>query len=184
MSEGGSQPSPWVSRFAPLVPSGGRVLDVACGAGRHLRLFRALGHPVVGIDRNVAPAAALAGDPGVELRSQDLEVDSPAPPGSFDAVVVTNYLHRPLVPWLLGALAPGGVLLVETFAAGNAAFGRPRRPEFLLRPRELLTWAQRGGLTVVAYEHGCTARPAVVQRVCAVRCDADALARMPIGGPT
>jgi len=153
-----------VARFAPLVRPQGSVLDVACGGGRHCRHFLARGHAVTGIDRDLAATNA----PGAELIAVDLEDGSPWPlPGRrFDAVVVTNYLWRPLFPTLRAALAEGGVLIYETFAAGNEAFGRPRNPDFLLQRGELLTLAH--GLTVVAYEDGLIAGRAVVQRICAV----------------
>lgn len=155
--------SAWVARFAPLVRPGGSVLDVACGGGRHCRLFLARGHAVTGIDRDLGATRA----DGAELLAADLEDGSPWPLAGrrFDAVVVTNYLWRPLLPVLRGALAEGGVLIYETFAHGNAAFGRPRNPDFLLRPGELLDMA--AGLTVVAYEHGVVDNRAVVQRICA-----------------
>lgn len=165
-------PSPWIARFAPLAAAGGPVLDVACGGGRHLRHFHRLGHPVTGIDRAADGVADLAGRDGVTIVTADLEDGSPWPlPGDarFAAVVVTNYLHRPLFPRLLDALAPGGVLLYETFALGNERYGRPSRPDFLLRPGELLERVQ-GRLTVAAYEHGLVSapRPAVIQRIAAV----------------
>ncbi|MBP2232330.1 SAM-dependent methyltransferase [Azospirillum agricola] len=169
-------PSPWVVRFAPLVTAGGAVLDVACGSGRHLRLFHGLGHPVVGLDRDLRGVADLAGAAGVELLETDLEADPeagnswPLPADRrFAGIVVTNYLHRPLLPRLLDALEPGGVLLYETFAVGNARFGRPSSPAFLLRSGELLELA-RGRLQVVGFEQGEVASPkaAVVQRLCAV----------------
>lgn len=168
----GGDPSPWIVRFAPLVAAGGAVLDVACGGGRHLRHFHRLGHPVTGIDRAADGVADLAGRDGVTIVTADLEDGSPWPlPGDarFAAVVVTNYLHRPLFPRLLDALAPGGVLLYETFALGNERYGRPSRPDFLLRPGELLERVQ-GRLTVAAYEHGLVSapRPAVIQRIAAV----------------
>ncbi|WP_407653286.1 class I SAM-dependent methyltransferase [Azospirillum isscasi] len=166
------QPSPWVARFAPLVRAGGPVLDLACGSGRHLRLFHARNHPVVGLDRDLRGVAGLSGTPGVDLVEADLENGGPVPllrDRRFAGIVVTNYLHRPLFPALLDALEPGGVLLYETFALGNARFGRPASPAFLLRNGELLDIA-RGRLQVVAYEHGEAAAPkaAVVQRLCAV----------------
>ncbi len=172
--------SPWVVRFAPLVAPGGTVLDLACGRGRHLRLFRALGHPVVGLDRDLGGIADLAGADGVERVAADLEDDRKAGSGRdgawpfpaarrFAGIVVTNYLHRPLLPAILAALAPGGVLIYETFAVGNARFGRPSSPAFLLRNGELLELA-RDRLHVVAFEQGEVASPkaAVVQRLCAV----------------
>lgn len=165
-------PSPWVARFAPLVAAGGAVLDVACGSGRHLRLFHGLGHPAVGLDRDLRGTADLAGSAGVERIEVDLEDGRPwpLPDGRrFAGIVVTNYLHRPLLPRLLDALEPGGVLLYETFAVGNARFGRPSSPSFLLRSGELLELT-RGRLQIVAFEQGEVASPkaAVVQRLCAV----------------
>lgn len=170
-------PSAWVERFAPLVPAGGPVLDLACGAGRHLRLFHRLGHPVLGIDIDLRGVADLSATPGVELLAADLEQGAPWPlPAErrFAGIVVANYLHRPLFPAILAALAPGGVLLYETFAVGNARFGKPSSPAFLLRQGELLELA-RGRLQVVAYEHGTVAapRPAVVQRLAAAGLDGD-----------
>lgn len=155
----------WVSRFAPLVKPGGSVLDVACGGGRHCRLLLARGHAVTGIDKDIAFTRA----DGAELIAADLEDGSPwpLPDRRFDAVVVTNYLWRPLFPALLGALAEGGVLIYETFAQGNEAFGRPRNPDFLLARGELL--ARAAGLTVVAYEDGVVENRAVMQRICAVK---------------
>lgn len=164
-------PSAWIARFAPLVRPGGTVLDVACGGGRHLRLFHRLGHAVTGIDRDLGGVADLQGRPGIALIAADLEDGRPwpLPSRSFAGVVVANYLHRPLFPSLLDALEPGGVLIYETFSQGNARFGKPSSPAFLLRDGELLEVA-RGRLLVVAYEHGAVAAPraAMVQRLCAV----------------
>lgn len=161
-------PSPWVERFAPRVRPGGRVLDVAAGAGRHARLFLARGHAVTAVDRDVA---RLPSHPQLRTVAADLENGAPWPlPGErFDAVVVTNYLWRPLLPLLVDAVAPDGLLLYETFAVGNARFGKPSNPDFLLRPGELLE-AVRGRLVVAAYEHGevSAPRPAMVQRIAAV----------------
>lgn len=174
-----SPPSPWVERFAPLVRAGGPVLDLACGGGRHLRLFHRRGHPAVGLDRDLGGVADLEGSAGVTLIQADLESDdsgshTPSLPidGRFAGIVVTNYLHRPLFPAILAALEPGGVLIYETFADGNARFGRPSSPDFLLRRGELLE-AVRGTLQVVAFEQGeiSVPKPAVVQRICAVAGD-------------
>ena len=166
-----SPPSPWVARFAPLVPARGPVLDLACGGGRHLRLFRERGHPVTGVDIDLQGVADLQGAAGVTLIRADLENGNPWPLGAqlFAGIVVTNYLHRPLLPVLLEALAPGGVLLYETFGVGNARFGRPAFPAFLLRNGELLE-VVRDRLQVVAYEHGEVSSPkaAIMQRLCAV----------------
>ncbi len=164
-------PSPWIVRFAPLLPRGARVLDLACGQGRHARYFAARGHRVVAVDRDAVAVAALAGEAAIDARALDLET-GPWPLGGerFDAIVVCRYLHRPLFPRLLAALADDGVLIYETFARGNEAFGRPANPEFLLLPGELLALATPG-LTVVAFEQGHAAAPApgaVVERLAAV----------------
>jgi SAM-dependent methyltransferase len=156
-------------QWAGLIAPGVAVLDVAAGGGRHSRFFADRGHRVTALDRDTG---ALAGCPGIEIVQVDLEDGSPWPlPGrTFGAVVVTNYLHRPLFPVLLDALAPGGVLLYETFMAGNERFGRPSRPEFLLKDGELLDLA-RGRLSVTAYEARMISAPkmAMVQRIAARR---------------
>ncbi|MGZ9031368.1 MAG: class I SAM-dependent methyltransferase [Burkholderiaceae bacterium] len=168
-------PSEWIRRFAPLVASCGRVLDLACGAGRHTRLFADRGCRVVAIDREPRLDEDLASRPEVDVRRADLEQGAwPLERERFDAVIVTNYLHRPLFPHILATLAPGGVLLYETFALGNAAFGKPGNPAFLLAPHELLD-AFGAELRVVAFEDGyaATPRPAMAQRIAAVRPAAD-----------
>lgn len=169
--EGIDEPSPWVVRFAPLVPKGGTVLDVACGSGRHTRFFLLRGHQVVAVDRDVSGIADLADDPRVEILQVDLEADEPfpAPDRRFEGVVVTNYLHRPLLPDLVSAVAADGVLIYETYARGNERFGPPTNPDFLLEPGELLE-VVRGKLQVVAYEDLVVSepRPAALQRICAV----------------
>lgn len=167
-------PSAWVERFARLVPASGTVLDLACGGGRHSRLFLRQGYCVVAVDRDLSGVADLAGAPGCERIVADLEDGGLWPLGGrrFEGVVVTNYLHRPLLPRLVESVAPGGMLIYETFARGNERFGRPSNPAFLLAPGELLD-AVRGRLQVVAYEHGLVARPkpAVVQRLAAAASD-------------
>jgi SAM-dependent methyltransferase len=165
-------PSPWILRFAPLVPAGATVLDLACGSGRHALLFLARGHPVTALDRDVSGLRDIAGQSRLELVQADLEDGSPWPLAGrrFGAVVVTNYLWRPLFPHLVEALGEHGVLLYETFASGNQACGRPRNPNFLLQPGELIDRVA-GRLQIVAYEHGYLEQPepAVKQRICAVR---------------
>ena len=161
--------SPWVGRFADLVPAAGAVVDVAAGAGRHTRFFLGRGHPVVAVDRDVSALDDLRGDTRLTIVEADLE-DGSWPMGErrFAGVVVTNYLHRPLLPILVAAVAAGGCLIYETFAIGNERFGRPSNPDFLLRPGELLE-AVRGRLQVVAYENLEISEPrlAVVQRIAA-----------------
>lgn len=177
MSHGSGGASEWVLRWAHLVPAGAALLDVACGRGRHARLFAGRGCRVLAVDRDPEALAALQGVAGIEVRQADLEGGPwPFAPGAFDAVVVTNYLHRPQFPHFVAALRPGGVLIYETFMLGNARFGKPSNPDFLLRPDELLE-AFSGPLTVAGFEQGEAGRPprAVVQRICAVRGAAEAL---------
>lgn len=166
---GSGTPSPWVERFAGLVTSGGKVLDLACGGGRHGRLFLDRGHAVTFLDRDLSGVTDLRGDARAELIEADLE-NGPWPLAGrqFDAVVVTNYLWRPLKPAIAAALAPTGVLIYETFMAGNERFGKPSNPDFLLQPHELLDWCREAGLTVRAFEQGEEAN-AMRQRICAVR---------------
>jgi SAM-dependent methyltransferase len=164
------EPSAWVRRWAVRIPAAGRVLDVACGSGRHARWLAAHGHPVEAVDRDAKAVAALAGVAGVNTRSADLESGAwPYAGERFAAIVVVNYLHRPLFAHLLASLAPGGVLIYETFAVGNELYGRPSNPDFLLGPGELLQIAH-GSLEVIAYENLTVEvpRPAVVQRMCAL----------------
>ena len=161
------EPSPWLLRFAPLIRVNGTVLDLACGSGRHLRWLHAHGWRVCGVDRDeaaVAPLRACA-----EIIVADLEHAAwPLAGRQFDGVVVTHYLWRTLLPDIVAALAPGGVLIYETFAQGNESVGKPACADFLLAPGELLRAAQ--GLRVVAYEDGFLDAPArFVQRVAAVR---------------
>jgi len=164
-----TRPSEWVVRFAPLVAPGGRVLDLACGSGRHARLFAARGASVLAVDGDPEVLQALRDVPGIEPAIADLERGPwPFADLQFDAIVVTNYLHRPLFTSIAAALHPAGVLLYETFAQGNEAYGRPSNPAFLLAPGELL--AAFGSLALVAFEQGRIGppeRPAVVQRLAA-----------------
>ena len=162
-------PSAWVTRWATLIRPGGNVLDVACGAGRHARWLAKLGFEVDAVDRD---PSLFAGPPaGVTLLGADIESSRwPYAGRRFDAIIVANYLYRPLLPELVGGLEPGGVLIYETFAQGNERFGKPSNPAYLLAPGELLE-AVRGKLRVVAFEDLSVEdpRPAVVQRLCARR---------------
>lgn len=168
----GSPPSAWVVRFAGLVPPGSTVLDLACGAGRHTRFFAERGHPVVAVDRDLRGIEDLRGNPSIESHELDLEDGGPFPFAgrTFGAVVVANYLYRPVLGNLVEAVGPGGALIYETFARGNERFGTPKNPDFLLEPGELLDVA-RPALQVVAYEDLQVEqpKPAAVQRIAAVR---------------
>ena len=168
-AHGPAEPSPWVARWADEIAAGSDVLDVACGGGRHTRLFAARGHRVTAVDRDPRVGQWLADVPDVEIVIADLEAGTwPFPGRGFGGVVVTNYLHRPLFVPLLDALAPRGILIYETFAVGNERFGRPSNPDFLLRNGELLDLAH-GRLHVLGYEDVFTRlpHPAMVQRLCA-----------------
>ena len=168
-------PSAWVQRWSHLVPTGATVLDVACGSGRHVRWFAERGCRVTGVDRDAAAVEPLRGI--AEVMVADIE-NGPWPFSgrSFDAVVVTNYLWRPLLPTLVGSLAEGGVLIYETFADGNQTVGKPSNPDFLLQPGELLQVTQ--GLDTVAYESGFLDNPSrYVQRITAVKLRANVTPR-------
>ncbi len=174
------QASAWVRRFAPLMPHG-QALDLACGGGRHARLMASLGLDVLAVDRDPQSLSATAGE---RIRTQVFDLERPGAEsdpafplveGRYTGIVVTNYLHRPLLRWLLSSLAEGGVLIYETFAQGNGQFGKPSNPDFLLAPGELLQAVAdhpgRSGLRVIAFEDGYTAspKPAMVQRICVRR---------------
>lgn len=166
----GGEPSAWVQRHGGLVPVGASVLDVAAGGGRHTRWFLDRAHPVVAVDRDLAALREdLGGDPLLEAVEADLEDGSPFVLAGrrFGGVVAVNYLHRPLLPALVEAVAPGGALLYETFMVGQERVGRPRNPDFLLRPGELLE-VVAGSLEVVDAEEGPSGG-AVKQRIAAVR---------------
>lgn len=144
--------SAWVKRWAGLIPAGGRVLDLACGGGRHAVYLANRGHPVLAVDRDLHLAQPVRTTPGIEWLQADLEADPwPCDGESFQGIVVTHYLHRPLFPPLLEALAPGGVLIYETFSLGQTKYGRPRNPAHLLLPGELLELV-RGRLRVLGFE--------------------------------
>lgn len=166
-----SAASPWIRRYAHLIAPAAPVLDLACGGGRHARLLARRGHPVLAVDRDPLALATLAGEPGVTTLQRDLET-GPWPLGHdrYGAVIVARYLHRPIMAALVAAVADDGVLLYETFAQGNEAFGKPSNPDFLLRESELLDWVSPG-LRIVAFEQGreqVGGRGMVVQRIAAV----------------
>ncbi|MES2413340.1 MAG: class I SAM-dependent methyltransferase [Pseudomonadota bacterium] len=171
----GAEPaSAWVQRWSHLVKPAGRVLDVACGKGRHVRWFHGLGHAVTGVDISIEALSSLAPEAeGCELVASDIEQGLwPFAGRKFDAVVATNYLWRPLIRTLLDSLAPGGVLIYETFTAGNETVGKPSRSDFLLAPGELLDICS--SLRVVAFEDGFYPAaggsfPRFIQRIAAVR---------------
>lgn len=175
-AHGGGAASPWIRRWTHLVAPQGQVLDLACGHGRHARWFAEHGHTAIGVDKaqdalhSLDDLVALG---RVQTVAADIEND-PWPlmagetPRRFAAVVVTNYLWRPLLPTIVQSLAAGGVLLYETFADGNATVGKPARPDFLLQPGELLQACAK--LRVVAYEDGFCSQPdRFVQRIAAVQ---------------
>lgn len=148
-------PSEWVQRFLSGVKSGGNVLDVACGAGRHMRLALEMGYGVTGIDRDLSRVEDLAGRQDVGLVEADIETGHafPLKDMRYDGVIVTNYLHRPILSDIIGCVAKDGVLIYETAAVGNERYGKPANPDYLLKPNELID-AVSGSLVVVAYEHG------------------------------
>lgn len=163
-------PSEWVVRWISQITPGGRVLDLAAGSGRHSLLLAESGFVVNAVDRDVSALAELDTLQTVTVLKSDLEQGSwPFKPGEFAGIVVTNYLYRPLFPHLLDALVDGGVLIYETFAAGNEVYGKPSNPDFLLQPGELLE-IMDGRLRILGYEEVCVTepKPAKMQRICGV----------------
>ena len=164
-------------RFCPLITEGGRVLDLAAGSGRHSVYLAKLGFSVLAVDRDAVALEGIAQlQPSLAIQIEQLDLEGPAWPladrlGFFDAAVVTNYLYRPYLDMLPGLLAEGGVLIYETFAHGNAAFGKPSNPDFLLQTGELLDFAARHDLHVLAYSdlYQAEPKPAMVQGLCAVK---------------
>lgn len=154
------RPSDWIERYSWCLPDAGRILDLACGKGRHSRYLAGQGRRVLAVDRDASALAELDGIAGIETRCLDLEGDVwPLAGETFTGIVVTNYLWRPRLPELLGQLASGGVLLYETFMHGNAAWGKPSNPDFLLRPGELRAVAAAAGLEEVAWFEGYAGEP-------------------------
>ncbi|MCB1960931.1 MAG: class I SAM-dependent methyltransferase [Rhodocyclaceae bacterium] len=179
MSASQSHPAPsaWVTRFAPLINAGGEVLDYACGSGRHARWLAQRGFHVEAVDRDASALESLQGVPRIDTRRADLESGQwPYAGRRFDGVIVTNYLFRPRLEMLLALLGPGGVLIYETFMLGNARFGKPSNPDFLLAPGELLQLTA-DAFTPLAFEQGevRAPAPAMVQRLCAIRGEATGL---------
>ncbi len=165
------KPSSWVVRFVPLIPKGAAVLDLACGAGRHSQLLAHLGHSVLAVDQDIS-AIQSGHSSAITPKCLNLEEDAwPLSGSKFGGIVVTNYLYRPHLDRLPELLEEGGVLIYETFALGNEKFGKPSNPNFLLNPGELLAFAARHSLKVLAFEdiYVDEPKPAMVQRLCAVK---------------
>ncbi len=165
-------PSSWVVRHAGKLPKTGEILDLACGSGRHARYLAGLGYAVIGVDRDAGAISGLQGVAGIRATQLDLEgADWPLAGRQFAGIVVTNYLWRPRLPDLLALLAPGGVLIYETFMLGNETYGKPSNPDFLLRPGELREVAKAAGLREIEFVEGYVDRPkpAMRQAICAVR---------------
>jgi SAM-dependent methyltransferase len=164
--------SPWVRLHMDRIPQSGRVLDLACGSGRHSRLLAAADYSVLAVDRNADALAGLIGVSGIDTAAYDLEGDHwPLAGMLFSGIVVTNYLWRPRFDDLLALLKPGGVLVYQTFMLGNETYGKPSNPAFLLQPGELSQRVKAAGLRELAFAEGYMAspKPAMVQSICAVR---------------
>lgn len=178
-----TKPSRWVQRFLKGVKPGGSVLDVACGAGRHMRLALEMGYSVTGIDKDLSQVEDLADRKDVGLVEADLETGRPFPLKDmrYDGVIVTNYLHRPILGDIVGCVATDGVLIYETAAVGNESHTGPSNPDFLLKPNELIT-AALPELVIVAYENGIRSdrSPNVVARIAACGPDHDWVEKNPV----
>jgi SAM-dependent methyltransferase len=171
-------PSAWIVKYAPLIRSGGHVLDLACGSGRHAIWLAAQGYLVDAIDRDATAMAAMAGLDNIHTQLADLEATTAYQfTQQYDGIVVSRYLYRPLLPRLAAILKPGGVLIYETFMQGNERYGKPSNPDFLLQPNELLTHYAES-LRIAAFKQGDeqTPTPAVMQRICALKADVRCIA--------
>ncbi len=182
MAHDSPTPSPWVAAAAaelarlPERIAKSRVLDLACGAGRHTEMLLAAGHRVLAVDRDTSGLRRLAGLKRIEILQFDLESGQPWPFAAerFKGVVVANYLHRPTLERTIGLVAPGGMLIYETFGVGNERLGRPSNPDFLARPGEIAALARRLGFSIAEDLHVRvdTPRSAVIHRVIARRLSA------------
>jgi hypothetical protein len=165
------KPSPWVESFEPFIPKGGRILDLAAGSGRHSTFLLGSGHSVLAVDQDIVALSSIHHDQ-LEVRALNLEgADWPLNGEQFSAIIVTNYLYRPYLDYLPQMLSVEGLLIYETFATGNARFGKPSNPNFLLNTGELLDLALRKHLKVLAYEdiHQKEPKEAMIQRICALK---------------
>ena len=163
---------PWIEQNMALVPAAGLLLDLACGRGRHTEFALQQGISVLAVDRDISSISAQS--PRLETLSYDLEAGSwPFPANFFDGILVCNYLHRPLMPYLRSSLRAGGVLIYTTFMEGNEAYGKPSNPDYLLRENELRETFGLG-FTELRFAQGPVNNPAtaVRQSIC-VRKDAD-----------
>ena len=170
-SEATFRPSPWVSRHAALAAAGGHALDLAAGAGRHARWLLERGYHVVALDIDTSGLADLAGVEGIEIVAADLEGGQPWPLAErqFDLVIVANYLFRPILADIGHSMAPGGVLIYETFAIGNEQYGKPSNPDFLLREGELMDWFSDWQVIDFGQTYTEVHKPAIIQHICAVK---------------
>ena len=167
-----AQISAWVRRFYDQIPKTGLILDLAGGSGRHTRFLTQKGFKLLLLDNDIAKAKDLQGVENIVLMEYDLEDGStlPFPKSSFQGVVVTNYLYRPIFPQLLNLLDDGGILIYETFAVGNEKYGRPTNPDYLLKSGELISLVS-SQMRIIAYEECLVGRPAkaYVQRITAAK---------------
>ena len=169
-------PSHWIMQQAKGWPNGAKLLDFAAGRGRH---SCALSNTfpgrfnILAADNNRPALKALAAKcPSVKTLHTDLENMNiwPFEEDNFDVVLVTNYLFRPRLPALFRLVGKGGFLAYETFADGNAAYGRPKNPNFLLNEGELPA-SLTDDFLILDYFHGKIdqPRPAIIQRLAARR---------------
>jgi len=162
-------PSSWIVKFAPLIKSQGLVLDLACGSGRHAKWLAQQGYQVDALDRDPIATSSMQGIDGIHIHLTDLETaEPPSFEHSYDGIIVSRYLHRPLLTSLATILKPGGILIYETFMRGNERYGKPSNPDFLLMPDELMnTYSPL--LNVISFEQGevVEPKPAILQRICA-----------------
>jgi len=161
------EPSSWVIKYANYVPKNSKVLDLACGMGRHTQLFMGRGCHVTAVDIDTQGLQEFANSPNCQIVEMDIEQSEDwLLSQDFNCIVVTNYLHRPIMKHLANALAPEGILIYQTFMSGNEKFGKPSNPDFLLKKDELMETFE-DELEVIAFSQGLTSKPSMMQQICA-----------------
>ena len=165
------KPNKWVECYSSLIPSGGSVLDLACGSGRHTGMLLNKGYQVTAVDIDTTLIKQNFSNKNLNIVKCDLESLSfwPFEKNSFLGIIVVNYLHRPLFSKIIESLREEGVLVYQTFADGHSRYGKPKNPDYLLKRGELKTVFD--SMKIISYQHGYLSYPSqsIIQRICCVK---------------